>query len=93
MNYQNYTVKIPSRADSEYWGSEATQDEADSYSRRLKSMIEAEFPGIDADILGANDFIADHEEAASGPDEAVNLEIDQWIEDNWTMAIFDESGI
>ena len=74
-------VQIPT--EPSYYGSDCTQEDADSIAESLSSLIRNQFPGIATEIhvdgRGSG--------KTTGPNEAVVERINLWIETNWTTAL------
>jgi len=68
-NYSEYFVM--QSTDFAYWGSDATDKQAEEFNNRLAEMLEREFPGVTVE--------PGLENRVYGPDDNVCEEIGNWI--------------
>ena len=61
-----------------YYGSNCSDDDAETIATDLARMIEAEFPGITT---------TRDQSPVRGPDDETCHEINRWIQENWTAAL------
>lgn len=74
MNYSEYTVRL------DFDGS-VPEERKDEVFDGVKSMLEAEAPGIKVEKWRPG------QEGITGPEEWTKAEIAAWVYDNWTKAL------
>ena len=75
-NYSGYSVGVTT--EPMYYGSNCSDDDAETIATDLARMIEAEFPGITT---------TRDQSPVRGPDDETCHEINRWIQENWTAAL------
>ena len=80
-NYSEYTVK--NSTEPSFYGSDCTQEDANRIAATISELVHNEFPGINVEewIDGAVSS------KTTGPDQDVIDEINDWIANNWTIAL------
>ena len=81
MTYTEYTVRLSN--EPSYYGSGCSQEKADNIVDNLSERIRCEFEGINVELFKDGE----HSTCMAGPDEQTCREIEDWIAENWTVAL------
>ena len=81
VDYSEYTVFVSE--DASYYGSECTQEQAETIAMAICAQVEREFPNLVTELWSEGDGSC----STTGPNDDTCDEITRWMEANWTSVL------